>query len=173
MWGRTKIVICGTRLDLFQSSGRFQCTVCHTCVGSNRILYSGCKFWVYKKCSGLRHLVKDLDFKCAHCLGSIHPFASRLWTSVSVETDKFDVVASFCYLADMFSAADGCNLATIVQVKMPEWNWTNCSWSSLLATSHTGHRTRSHIYSACVQSCDASWKYDLAHDQAKPPVLAV
>ena len=35
--GKTKIMICGTGLDLLQSSGEFPCAVCRTGVGSNSI----------------------------------------------------------------------------------------------------------------------------------------
>ena len=35
--GKTKIMICGTGLDLLQSSGEFPCAVCHTGVGSSSI----------------------------------------------------------------------------------------------------------------------------------------
>ena len=33
--GKTKIMICGTELDLLQSLGEFPCAVCRTGVGSN------------------------------------------------------------------------------------------------------------------------------------------
>lgn len=36
--GKTKIMICCTGLDLLQSSGRIQCAVCHTGVGSKNLL---------------------------------------------------------------------------------------------------------------------------------------
>ena len=45
--GKTKIMICGTRLDLLQSSGKFLCAVCRSGVGSNRIFCNGCKHWVH------------------------------------------------------------------------------------------------------------------------------
>ena len=45
--GKTKIMICGTGLDLLQSSGEFPCAVCHTGVGSNSIFCKGCKHWVH------------------------------------------------------------------------------------------------------------------------------
>ena len=50
--GKTKIMICGTGLDLLQRSGELPCAVCHTGVGSNSIFCNGCKHWVHKKCSG-------------------------------------------------------------------------------------------------------------------------
>ena len=46
--GKTKIMICGTGLDLLQSSGEFPCAVCRTGVGSNSIFCNGCKHWVHK-----------------------------------------------------------------------------------------------------------------------------
>ena len=42
--GKMKIIICGTGLDLLQSSGEFH--------------------WVHKKCSGLKHMTKDTDYRC-------------------------------------------------------------------------------------------------------------
>ena len=59
--GKTKIMICGRGLGLLQSSGEFPCAVCRTGDGSNSIFCSGCKHWVHKKCSGLKHLKKDPD----------------------------------------------------------------------------------------------------------------
>ena len=59
--GKTKIMICGTGLDLLQSSGKFPCAVCHTGVGSNSIQCKGCKHWVHKKCSGLNRLKKEIQ----------------------------------------------------------------------------------------------------------------
>ena len=41
--GKTKIMICGTGLDLLQSSGEFPCAVYRIGVGSNSILCKGCK----------------------------------------------------------------------------------------------------------------------------------
>ena len=54
--GKTKIMICGTRLDLLQSSDEFPCAVCCTGVGSNSIFCKGCKHWVHTKCSVLKVL---------------------------------------------------------------------------------------------------------------------
>ena len=61
--GKMKIMICGTGLDLLQSSGKFPCTVFHTGVGSNNIFCNVCTHWVHKKCSGLKRLTKDPDYR--------------------------------------------------------------------------------------------------------------
>ena len=38
--------------------------------GSNSIFCNGCKDWVHKKCSGLKRLTKDLDYRCIQCQGT-------------------------------------------------------------------------------------------------------
>ena len=59
--GKTKVMICGTGLDLLQSSGEYPCAVCCTGVGNNSIYCNGCILWVHKKCSGLRRLTPNPD----------------------------------------------------------------------------------------------------------------
>ena len=75
--GKMKIMICGMGLDLLQSSGEFSCAVCHTGVGSDSIFCNGCKHWVDKKCSGLKRLTKDPDYRCTRCQGTAHPLDGR------------------------------------------------------------------------------------------------
>ena len=102
--GKTKIMICGTRLNLLQSSGEFPCAICHTGVGSNSIFCNGCKHWVHKKCSGLKRLTKDPDYRCTQCQGTARLLDGRPQKEVQVGPDKLEVIASFCYLGDMLSA---------------------------------------------------------------------
>ena len=99
--GKTNIMICGTGLDRLQSSGKFPCTVCRTGVGSNSVFCNGCKHWVHKKCSGLKCLTKDPDYRCTQCQGTACPLDGRPQRAVQVGLDKLEVVASFCYLGDM------------------------------------------------------------------------
>ena len=63
--GKTKVMICGTDLDLLQSSGEYPCAVCLTGVGNIRICCNGCKRCVHKKCSGLQRLTLNPDYRCA------------------------------------------------------------------------------------------------------------
>ena len=71
--GKAKIMICGTGLDLLQSSGEFPCAVCN-----------GSKHWVHKKCSGLKHLTKDPDYRCTWCHGTACPLDGRLQREIQV-----------------------------------------------------------------------------------------
>ena len=141
--GKTKIMICGTELNLLQISGEFPCAVCCTGVGSKSIFCSGCKHWVHKKCSGLKRLKKDPDYRCIRCQGTAHPLDGRPQKEVQVKPDKLEVVASFCYLGDMLSAAGGCELSTTTHVKTA-WK----KFKDLLPVLSSRHR----VYSSCVRS---------------------
>ena len=68
--GKTKIMICGMGLDLLQSSGEFTSAICRNGVGSNSIFCNGCKLWVHKKCSGIKRLTKDPDYRYTWCQGT-------------------------------------------------------------------------------------------------------
>ena len=148
--GKTKIMICVTGLALLQSSGEFPCAVCHTGVGSNSIFCKGCKHWVHKKCSGLKRLTQDPDYRCTCCQGTAHPLDSRSQREVQVGSDKLEVVAYFCYLADMLSAAGGCELSTTTRVKT--------AWKKfkelipVLSSCHLSFKTCGRVYSSCVRS---------------------
>ena len=87
-------IICGTGLDLLQSSGKFPCAVSRTGVGSNSIFCSDCKHWVHKKCSGLKHLTKDSDNRCTWCQGTLHAPWTADHRGKSIRPDKLEVLAS-------------------------------------------------------------------------------
>ena len=109
--GKTKVMICGTGLDLLQSSGKYTCAVCRTGVGNNSIYCNGCKLWVHKKCSGLQRLTPNPDHRFARCMGNASPIDRRPQNEVQVGPDKLEVVASFCNLGDMLSVGGGCEIA--------------------------------------------------------------
>ena len=150
--GKTKIMTCGTGLDLLQSSGEFPCAICHTGVGSNSIFCNGCKHWVHKKCSGLRPLKKDPDYRCTWYQGTARPLDGRPQKEVQVGPDKLEVVASFCYmyLGDMLSAAGGCELSTTTRVKTAWKKFKDLL--PVLFSRHLSFKTRGRVYSSCVRS---------------------
>ena len=148
--GKTKVVICGMGLDLLQSSVEFSCAVCCTGVGSNSIFCNCCKHWVHKKCSGLKCLTEDPDYRCTQCQGTACPLDGRPQREVQVAPDKLEVVPSFCYLADMLSAGGGCELSIKTRVKIA-WK----KFKELLPVlyfRHLSFRTRGRVYSSCVRS---------------------
>ena len=150
MQERQKIMIWGMGLDLLQSSGEFPCA--HYCsgVGSSSIFCNGCKHWVHKKCSGLKRLTKDLDYRCTRCQGTARPLDGRPQKEIQVGPDKLEVVASFCYLGDMLSAAGGCELSTTTCVKTA---WKKFSdLLPVLSSRHLSFKTRGRVYSSCVWS---------------------
>ena len=148
--GKTKIMICGMGLDLLQSSGEFPCVVCRTKVGGNSIFCKGCKHWVHKKCSGLKCLTEDPDYRCTRCQGTAHPFEGRPQREVQVGSDKQEVVASFCNLGDMLSAAGGSELSTTRRVKTVWKKFKELI--PVLSSRHLSLKTRGRVYSSCVQS---------------------
>ena len=164
--GKTKIMICGTGLDLLQSSGEFPCAVCRTGVGSNSIFCSGCKHWVHKKCSGLK-LKKDPDYRCTWCQGTARPLDGRPLKEVQVGPDKLEVVASFCYLGDLLSAAGGCELSPTTRVKT---TWKK--FKDLLPvpfSCHLSFKTRGPCVQLLCAERNAPCQRNLAIDKAEPP----
>ena len=148
--GKTKVMICGTGLDLLQSSGEYPCAVCLTGVGNNSIYCNGCKLWVHKKCSGLQRLTPNPDYRCARCTGNARPIDGRPQSEVQVGPDKLEVVASFCYLGDMLSAVGGCEMAVTTRVKAA---WKKFRELLPVFTScHLSYKTRGRVYSSCVRS---------------------
>ena len=69
---------------------------------------------------------------------------------VHVGPDKLEVVASFYYLGDLFSAGGGCEIMVTTRVKT--------AWKKfrellpVLTSRHLSYKTRGHIYSSCVRS---------------------
>ena len=146
--GKTKIMICGIGLDLLQSSGEFPCAVCRTGVGSNSIFCKGCKHWVHKMCIGLKRLTEDPDYRCTRCQGTAHPLDGRPQREVQVGPDKLEVVASFCYLGDMLSAAGGFELSTTTCVKTALKKFKELK--PVLFSCHLSFKTCGHVYNLCV-----------------------
>ena len=63
---------------------------------------------------------KDPDYRCTRCRGTACPLDGRPQNDVQVGPDKLEVVASFCYLGDMLSAAGGSDISTTTCENRPE-----------------------------------------------------
>ena len=118
-------------------------------VGKNSIKCYGCKHWVHKKCSGLKSLKEDQNYRCSRCQGTARPTDGRP-KEVLVGSDKLEVVASFCYPGDMLSAAGGCELSMTNHVKT--------AWKKfkellhILSSRQLSYKTHGRVYSSCVQN---------------------
>ena len=117
---------------------------------SNSIFCNGCKHWVHKKCNGLKRLKRDPDYRCIRCQGTACPLDGRPQKEVRVGPDKLEVVASFCYLGDMLSAAGGCELSTTTRVKTAWKKFKDLL--PVLSSRQLSFKTHGHMYSSCVQS---------------------
>ena len=144
---KPKIMICGMGLNLLQSSGEFPCVVCCNGVDSNC-----CKHWVHMKCSWLKLLTKDPDYRWKRWKGTAHPLDVRPQREIQVGPDKLtswtEVVASFCYLGEMLSAAGSCELSTTTREKT---TWKKFKeLLPVLSYQHLSFKTRCRVYSSCV-----------------------
>ncbi|XP_048735682.2 uncharacterized protein LOC125651135 [Ostrea edulis] len=74
---KTKFMICGTGLDQLHDSGNFPGAVFRTGVGSSSIFCNGCKHRFHKKCSGLKYLFEDPDFRCLRCQRTTGPLDGK------------------------------------------------------------------------------------------------
>ena len=105
---------------------------------------------MHKKCSGLKRLTEDPDYRCTQCKGTARPLDGRPHREVQVGRDKLEVVASFCYLGDMLSAACGCELSTTTRVKTAWKKFKELK--PVLSSRHLSFKTRGPVYSTCVRS---------------------
>ena len=98
----------------------------------------------------LKRLTEDPDYRCTRCKGTARPLDGRQQREVLVGHDKLEVVASFCYLGDMLSAAGGCELSTTTCVKTAWKKFKELK--PVLSSRHLSFKTRGRVYSMCVRS---------------------
>ena len=141
---KTKIMICGTGLDLLQSLCEFPCAVCRlewaATASSAMAASTGCT----------RNAVGSSAWKRTLTIDVHSALDGRPQKEVQVGPDKLEVVASFCYLGDMLSAAGGCELSTTTRVKTAWKKFKDLL--PVLSSRHLSFKTRGHVYSSCVRS---------------------
>ena len=82
--------------------------------------------------------------------GTAPPIDRRPQEEVQVVSDKLEVVASFCYLGDMFFAAGGCELSTTTRVKTERKKFNELLL--VLLSRHLFYKTRGLVYSSCFRN---------------------
>ena len=91
---------------------------------------------------------KDPDYRCTQCQRTARSLNGRPQRKVQDEPIKLGTVASSCYLGDMLSAADGCELSITTRVKT--------AWKKfkellpVLSSCHLSFKTCGHVYKCCV-----------------------
>ena len=145
-----KVMISGRDLHTMQTSGKYPCAVCRKGVRKNSVFFSGCSFWVHKKCSDIQGiLVKDPDFRCRRCLGNAWAIDGRPCVEVQLVDGKLEVVGSFVYLSDCICPDGGCELATIKRC--------HSTWGKfrellpLLTCKAISLNTRGQMYNSCIR----------------------
>ena len=93
---------------------------------------------------------KDPDYRYTWCQGTARPLDGRPQKEFQVGPDKLEVVASFCYLGDMLSAAGGCELSTTTREENAWKKFKNLL--PVLSSRHLSFKIRGRVYSSCVWS---------------------
>ena len=96
-----------------------------------------------------QHLVQIYHSPSHHELPCIQ-CQHGLQREVQVGPVKLEVVASFCYLGDMLSAAGGCELSTTTCVKTAWKKFKELK--PVLSSRHLSFKTRGRVYNTCVRS---------------------
>ena len=103
--------------------------------------------WIHKKCSGPKLHSGDPNNRCSRCQGTVQLINGRPQEEIKVKYDNLEVVASFCYLGDMLSAASGCELSSNTRMKT---TWKKFKeLLPVLSSHHLAYKTRGRIYSSC------------------------
>ena len=101
--------------------------------------------------SNLRYIPNCLTKKTRKlCQGTARPLDGRPQKEVQVGPDKLEVVASFCYLGDMLSAAGGGELLTTTRVKTAWKKFEDLL--PVLSSCHLSFKTCGRVYSSCVRN---------------------
>ena len=69
---KTKIMISSENDGMVKTEDKFSCAVYRKGVGSNSILCQFCRWWVYKRCSGIRDKLKRMV-----CLNVTHVYICK------------------------------------------------------------------------------------------------
>ena len=143
---KKKIVCSKHNLSVKSDPVKWLCSICCKGVGRNSIFCQSCNHWVHKRCSKIKGRLKvDPSFKCNAYTNNIITI-SHGDPEVIIRNDKFEVVDSFCYLAESGNSFE----ATTGRVRTV---WKNFhSLLPVLTNSDISLKVRGHAYNACICS---------------------
>ena len=94
--GKTKSKVTGKRGEMIRS-GRYPCRVCGRGVGQNSILSTSSQYGCHGKCSGLRAVRADPNFRCPACTGQVvHEEEDD--DALQIDGEVVGEMREFCYL---------------------------------------------------------------------------
>ena len=96
--GKTKLMVTGKRNEMLRS-GRYPCGVCRQRVGQNSIICTDCQYWCHWRCSGLRAVREDPNFRCPACTGQVVQEV-EVDNALRIDGETVEEVKEFCYLGD-------------------------------------------------------------------------
>ena len=146
---KTKILMSKSQMPTHVGKSKFPCGVCMKGVGRNSIFCNYCQKWVHQKCTDIKLLKEDPNFKCKRCVGDIVSYKDDE-KEILIGNDSLEVVNSFCYLGDVIDQVGGCAGATTARIRS--------AWKSfhellpVLTTRSISLRKRGEIFQSCVRS---------------------
>ena len=143
---KTKTMISKPGAGPVQKTGKYPCSVCSKCVGSNSIQCTKCKQWVHARCSRVKGKLAEVkDFVCNSC--SSPPLDTcEEEENIAIGNSSYEAVQQCCYLGDMISAGEASSATR-----------TRCAWKKfrellLILSSHTfSLKKTGSFYQACVR----------------------
>ena len=148
--GKIKIMICGTGLDLLQSSGKFPCAVCRTGVGSTSIFCNRLQALSAQEMQWVQALDKGPWLLMYMVPGNCTPLRWQTTEGSPSQTWQAGDGSFLFYLWDMLSRASDCKLPTTTRVKTAWKKFKELLW--ILPSCYLSFKTHGCIYSSCVWS---------------------
>ena len=146
--GKTKLMVTGKKSEIIRS-GRYPCGVCGRGVGANSILCTSCQYWCHGRCSGLRVVRVDPNFRCPACTGQVMREEADD-DALQIDGEVVEEVREFCYLGDLLDTEGSVERTVRMRVAAAWRKWREIS--SLLLNKAIPLKYRGRVYDACVRS---------------------
>ena len=111
------------------------------------MLYTECKNWCHKRCSGLKRLAGVQNFKCPECKKDKVKEDKRDGTTLGRQIEE---VQEFCYLGDVLDCEAGVERAVRARVSAAWKEWRDMA--GLLTDKRIPLRIRGSVYDSCIRS---------------------
>ena len=145
---KTKFMSTGKEAREKIQSGRWPCSCCGRCVGTNAILCTECNLWCHRRCSGLRILNRVENFRCPACVKRAEQ-PEEEDNGIRIDGNDLEEVEYFCYLGDTLDCEGGVERAVRARVASAWTKWREIS--GLLLNKNIPILYRAKVYEACIR----------------------